>query len=95
MLLPALRLLATYPNIPDGWRCALPQSSRGHTGHKPRPRSRPGSHSARCPLESLPLHTAHGHRRASLRPQDRLWADTKPGEIKNTIVNTQNISPHH
>lgn len=59
------------PNIPDGWRCGLPQNSQGHTGHRPRPRSRFGSHSARCPLESLPLHTARSHRRASLCPQDR------------------------
>lgn len=90
---PAPHPLATYPNIPDGWSCALPQSSRGHTGHRPLPRSQLGSHSARCPLESLPLHTARSHRRAAPCPQGRLWADTKPSEIKNITLDVENMFP--
>lgn len=88
---PAPHLLATYPNIPDGWRCAPPQSSPGRTGHRPHPHSRLGSHNAHCPLESLRLHTARSHYRASLHPQDRLWADTRLGESINTILYIQNI----
>lgn len=71
------QLPTTYLNTPGGWRSARPRSSPGHTGHRPRLRSRHGSRSAHCPHESLRLRTAHSRHKASRHPLGRLWVTAR------------------